>query len=329
MSTKLHAELKGVEFKGKWPKAVLTLSADGEELGYRLYYVGKRLVLYYASRDRGKAERAAAMLRAFGVEAWARRIKRGVWQIAVTTNGLAMGDEALRGAVLKFVEELKAKGAISKAYYERLKAKLEAGVAPSALSVLYYERGNALVIKAQPSSKEAYEAIMRRLLGAGLIEDLAADEVRSAYVIAVPPKGKRRGRIALRVPEGLAQLIKKAFAGNPIAKELLEEVRRGVEAEARRKGEAVLRRYEEIERLALSEGASTPGATPRAEVLGLEARVDEEGRLRVRQRFKVGDVEVGCEIALRRGDALQSALEALTWLKEVTETIRRKLSGSS
>jgi hypothetical protein len=308
-----EAKLEAVELGGKWPRATLVLSIEGREFRYRLYYTGKELELQYRSANRAEAEAAAAALMLFGVRAEVRELEdRGYkfWRIAVYTDGLASGDETLRGAVLKFVEELWAKGAISEKYYERLRAKLEFGVLPdAALHVYYNKRDNMLEIRALPQSKEAYDAIMKRLLAAGLIEDkdLTADEVENEYVTTRPPKGEERGYIRLRVPEGLEQLIRNAlFYGNPAAEELRKEIEKQIEA----LGEKARQYYEKIRERALSVGTKEfkgvipvtldDGTAAKVELLGIKAYIDKEDKLHILQRFKVDGVEVEREIMFKR-----------------------------
>jgi hypothetical protein len=294
----MSAELGAIEFKGKWPKASLFLSKGGEEFRYQLLYNGMELVLRFRSVDRGEAERAAAMLRAFGVRARARR-EGNKWAVQVSTNALAAGNEELRRAVLEFAKALRGRGIIGEAYYRRLKAKFEIGMAPGALSVSYNTRDKSLEVKAQPQSEEAYSAAVERLLAAGLKE--------GEHFIARPPQSGGRGYIRLRA-EGLAQLVRSA-ANSPEAARLLEEIRRGVELAAKRAGEGALRRYEEFVRKVLSVGAeefkgirqvALEDGIAKVELLGIEARVDEEGRLHILQRFRVDGVEAGCEVAFYR-----------------------------
>jgi hypothetical protein len=246
------------------PKVSLFLSTGGERFRYRLYYNGAELVLRYMSADRAKAEAAASMLKAFGVRAEAKR-RGGYWLVEVSTDGLAAGNEALRRAVLEFVEELRVRGIIDEERYRGLRAKLEAGAALR----IYCREGNA-EIAAQPQNKRAFNAIVERLLAAGLKEGrhFTASE----------------GYIRL-MPAGLAQLIRNAvLAGNPAAAKLLEEIERGAR-----------KCYEEVKERVLStsvkEVALDDGAAARVEVLGIEARIDR-GRLRVLQRFRVDGVEV-------------------------------------
>jgi hypothetical protein len=183
-----------------------------------------------------------------------------------------------------------------------------ANAVKATLSVRYNEQNNTFIIMARPGSKEAYDAIMRRLLDAGLIEDkdLTADEVRNAYVTARPPRDGEQSYIHLKI-KGLEQLIRNALIADiPAA----EELRKEIESQIERLGGKARERYEEIKEKALSEGVKEfkgvkevtleDGTTAKVELEHIEARIDEEGNLRIKQRFKVDGVEVESEMVFKR-----------------------------
>ncbi|MFB6491454.1 MAG: PaRep2b protein, partial [Thermoproteus sp. AZ2] len=296
-----EARLGAVEIEGKMPKATLVLSVGGEEFRYRLYYNGEKLKLEYYNADRAEAERAAAALMLFGVKAEARQVSgREEWRIQISTDGLAAGDKAIRDAVLKSVEGLWANKKIDEERYEELRAKLEVGVLPDAvLHVLYREQDNTLIIMAQPQSKETYDEDVKLLRDAGLKE--------GEHFTAEPPQGKKPGYIALRMPEGLEQLIRNAlFANVPAAEKLRKEIEKQIEA----LGEGARQYYEKIKEKALSVGVEefkgvrevrlNDGTTAEVELLSIKAYIDKKGYLRIKQRFKVDGVELEREAVFYR-----------------------------
>ncbi len=92
-------------------------------------------MLRFSTTNREEAERRAAVLRAVGVraEVWKKYNKsrnRDVWYIVATTNALASEavHEAVRRAVVEFLELCREAGAIGVETYRYLATKFERGV---------------------------------------------------------------------------------------------------------------------------------------------------------------------------------------------------------
>jgi hypothetical protein len=254
-------------------------------------------------------------LRRHGYNAKIYRNSRGI-AITIDPNSLVRWAPSVRGEAAIFADIVE--GGVCEKFANvlemgepnrREEARANAGV-EATLSVRYNEQNNTLEIVAQPRSKKTYDAIMKRLLEARLIEDndLTADEVENEYVTARPPKDGKPGYIHLKI-KGLEQLIRNALIADiPAAMRLLEKI----EAQIKEEGPKAWQYYEKIKEKMLSIGVKEfkgvrevgldDGTMVRVELLGIEAHIDEKGYLRIRQRFRVDGVEVEREVVFKRED---------------------------
>ena len=112
--------------------ADLRISALGQEVKFSLYLHKSTIALRFNTTARKRAELAAGLLRALGVNAEAREKGKSEWSVSASTDQLAAGHEKLRKTIMAVInaalrrKELSA--ALNKELAEEWLRKLERGV---------------------------------------------------------------------------------------------------------------------------------------------------------------------------------------------------------
>jgi hypothetical protein len=159
--------------KGGRVAADLTISEGGVEVKYNVYLQDK-VELRFRSKDRGRVELAARLLKLAGVSAEVKREGgEGKWYVEATTDKLATGRKELRGALAEIVRKAVENGWVDAGKAELWLDKLEGGLTlregwPKYLVRL--ARSGALEVRYASTNPESIEREARRLRAVGLVE---------------------------------------------------------------------------------------------------------------------------------------------------------------
>jgi hypothetical protein len=109
--------------------ADLIISVGGASVKYNVYLRGGTIVFQFQSKDRGRAELAARLLRLAGVGAKVKKVGgRDVWRVVATTDVFAAGREEPRKALAEIVKTARDNGWVEADKAERWLEKLEEGL---------------------------------------------------------------------------------------------------------------------------------------------------------------------------------------------------------
>ncbi|MGB9704840.1 MAG: PaRep2b protein, partial [Pyrobaculum sp.] len=282
---RVEARVGGFTTEGGRPRARLVVEADGAVAEYQIRLGEHNAVrLRFDTTDREEAERRAAVLRAVGVRAEVKKIHdrsrgRDVWRIQVSTNALAAESvhEAVRRAIVKFLERCIEVGAVREDTYRRLAGKFERGVpewGDVRFSVVLKKDG-AVEVVYEPRDPQSFNKAVELLRRLGM-RDACDGEWCFVHFTAKEPGVGEKGFVRITA-DGLRYIGWLALHGDERAQWLKEMLLR--EAEAR--GVEVRRRLEECFREGEQWGSVKPP---------VESEVEVEGR---RVKVRVEEVEAG------------------------------------
>ncbi len=154
--------------------ADLIISEGGIEIKYNVYLRKDAIELQFQSKDRGRAELAAHLLRLVGVGAEVRKEGgRDAWHVYASTDMLAAGHEELRKALAKVVREAKENKWVNANTAERWLKKLERGrVLMEGWPKFHVRLSNTggLEIRFGSPNPDSIEQVAQRFRNMGLVE---------------------------------------------------------------------------------------------------------------------------------------------------------------
>ncbi|WP_162008384.1 PaRep2b protein [Thermoproteus sp. CP80] len=220
--------------------ADLIISEGGVEVKYNVYLRGDHIMLQFRSKDRGRAELAARLLKLAGVNAEVRREGgRDVWYVEATTDKLAAGRKELRDAIAEFVRAARGNDLVDAGKAERWLEKLERGLTLREGWPKYLVRlaKGALVIRYMSTNPGNIEREVQRLEAMGLEED--------RHFTVKKPEGGKAGYVSI-LKEGLERAAWLSVHGSGDQQELAADFVDLILERARKRGGAVYKKALEV-----------------------------------------------------------------------------------
>ena len=279
--------------------ADLHISALGQEVKFNLYLHKSEIMLRFNTTARKRAELAAGLLRALGVNAEARKKGESEWSVFASTDQLAAGHEKLRKTIKAVINAaLRRKElALDKELAEDWLRKLERGVPTwrGRKITMALTKRNGLQV--QYRSGVDLDDVIRAFEEMGL---------REGEHFAV--KTLKRGRALYLKAEGVRRLSWLSVYGTETQRRAAAEFLEFLRKKADMKGAEVRRKVEELIEKGRRRGAVERISTKKdiwllwkgrwikltVEIKNVEAWVEEEGgrsRLRVAVKAVVDGVE--------------------------------------
>ncbi|ACB40619.1 PaRep2b protein [Pyrobaculum neutrophilum] len=194
MSSDVEVSVEDLKLEGGSPSAHLVVKAGGSAVRFRLgIRVGEKLELVFGPSTRERAEEAARVLRALGVEAEPRQ-HGGRWRVYVTTNAIASAHKALREAVARAVEAAAERGAVEKEVAEGWLRKLRSPSPPGWPDFSVRVDKGELRVEHNTRRRERMEEVVAKLRALGLAEgaDYRRYSGRNMERLRITPDGVRR-----------------------------------------------------------------------------------------------------------------------------------------
>jgi hypothetical protein len=226
--------------KGGRVAADLTISEGDIKVKYNVYLQDK-VELRFRSKDHGRVELAARLLKLAGVSAEVRREGgEGKWYVEATTNKLAAGRKELRDALAEIVRKAAESGWVDAGRAERWLEKLERGRTlregwPKYLVRL--ARSGALEVRYASTNPEGIEREAQRFRDMGLVE--------GRHFSVRMPEGGRDGYVSI-LKEGLAYAAWLSIRGSEEQRRLAAEFVEYILQRAGEEGNAVHEKAKEI-----------------------------------------------------------------------------------
>jgi hypothetical protein len=251
----------------KGPAAAdLTISVAGVAEKY-IVYLRNTVELRFVSPDRSRAELAALLLRHAGVTPKVKKVgDRDVWYVYATTHKLAAGRKELRDAIANIVREAAARGWVDAGKAEGWLEELGRG---RVLKEGWPEYSiqlvkGALVVRFASTNPDNIEREVQRFREMGLEES-------RHFSVKMPEEG-REGYVYI-LKKGLERVSWLSEHGSGRQRELAAEFVEYILQRAKKAGEDVYRKAEEI----VKEGMSRSSLT----LKGFEREVEVDGRIHV------------------------------------------------
>ncbi|CCC82489.1 PaRep2b family protein [Thermoproteus tenax Kra 1] len=188
----MEVSVEDLRLEGGSPSARLVVKAGGSAVRFRLGIRGK-LELVFGPSARERAEEAARVLRALGVEAEPRQ-HGGRWRVYVTTNAIASAHPALREAVARAVEAAAERGAVKKEVAEGWLRKLRSSSPPGWPDFSVRVDKGELRVEHKTRRREQMEEVAAKLRALGLAEGTDYRRYPGRYIerLQITPDGVRR-----------------------------------------------------------------------------------------------------------------------------------------
>jgi len=313
-AVKVDVKLEAVEKTGKLAKAVVAVKAGPWEAKYDVYLKGKEVELYFNSTDVERVYQMAHVLKLLGVKAEPKAVEhrsrgRRRWLISASTDALASKTvlPAFREVLARAVEEAARRGWIKGDTAERWAEKLRAGVTiaedkPKFRIQITSKGGLGIVY--ETTNAENLDRYAEELKGLGLEE--------GAHFTTKPPEGGKLGALYITA-EGVVKLAElshhaedaeKRQKANEWLNHLLARAEESGGEEAKRRLGALVEEGAARGALTLTglrREVEVEGGRHVVEIRRAEARIDENGKLRIRVEAVVDGVEMEREYTFFRG----------------------------
>jgi len=321
----VEVKLEAVEKTDRGAKAVVAVRAGPWEAKYYVY-LRKEVELQFTSTDAERAYQMAHVLKLLGVKAEPkaaerRSLGRHVWQIYATTDALASKAvlPLFREALARAVEEAAEKGWVEAEKAKRWAEKLKAGVTTAEdkpkFRIQINNRG-ALGIIYMTTNAEKLGQYAEELRSLGLEKDI--------HFTTKPPEGGKLGALHITV-EGVKKLAE--LSHHAESEEIRQKASEWLNHLLARAEESGGREAEEKLKAFIDEGAArgvltltglrreveVDGERHVVEIRRAEARIDEDGRLRIRVEAVVDGVEMEREYTFFRDKGNRTSGRVSTW----------------
>jgi hypothetical protein len=255
--------------------ADLIISGDGAAVKYNVYLSENTIELKFQSKDRGRVELVARLLRLASVRAEVKKEGgRDRWYVEVATDMLAAGRVELRKALAEIVREAVARGWVDANKAEGWLEKLERGRVLEEGWPMYLVRlsgGGALEVRFGSTDLDSIERETQRLRELGLEE--------GKHFTVNMPEGGKAGHVYI-LKEGLKRAAWLSVYGSEDQRKLAAKFVEYILQRAKEEGEEVYEKVKEI----VEEGKARCSLT----LKGFEKEVEVDGR---RHKVKVIDGE--------------------------------------
>ncbi|MCC6067348.1 MAG: PaRep2b protein [Pyrobaculum sp.] len=245
--------------------ADLIISGDGAAVNYNVYLSKNTIELKFQSKDRGRVELVARLLRLAGVRAEVKKEGgRGRWYVEVATDMLAAGRVELRKALAELVREAVARGWVDADKAEGWLEKLERGRVLEEGWPMYLVRlsgGGALEVRFGSTDPNSIERETQRLRGLGLKEGV--------HFTVKKPEGGKAGHVYI-LKEGLKRAAWLSVYGSEDQRKLAAKFVEYILQRAKEAGDDVGEKAKEI----VEEGKERCSQT----LKGLEKEVEVDGK---------------------------------------------------
>jgi Fe2+ transport system protein FeoA len=247
--------------------ADLIISVGGAAVKYNIY-LSDKIMLQFASTDRGRVELAARLLKLAGVSAEVNKVEssRDVWRVVASTDILAAGRKELRDALVELIRAAVEKGWVNADKADLWLEKLERGFTLKEGWPKYNVRlvEGALVVSFSSPNPDSIEQVAQRFREMGLVEGV--------HFTVKMPEGGGKGYVSI-LRKGLERAAWLSVHGEGEQRELTADFVEYILQRAKEEGEEVYEKAKEI----IDEGKERGSLT----LKGFEKEVEMDGKKHV------------------------------------------------